>query len=59
MVSKTESNAGQRPQDAPPGAGNEPVAERIHHLFRQVGDNGPARELEQQVLAYRQGSESA
>jgi hypothetical protein len=45
-----------------PQPGGEPTAEesarivaRVSHLFRHVGDNTPARSLEQQLIAYRLG----
>ena len=36
----------------------ERAAERVRYLFRQVGNNAPARALEQQLIAYRLGMKS-
>lgn len=34
-------------------ASREQIAERLHFLFRQAGNNSPAIELEQQIMTYR------
>jgi hypothetical protein len=34
-------------------ANREQLAERLHFLFRQAGNNPPAIELEQQITTYR------
>jgi|GEM_PF-6263345 len=34
-------------------ASREQIAERLHFLFRQAGNNPPAIELEQQITTYR------
>lgn len=34
-------------------ASREQLAERLHFLFRQAGNNPPAIELEQQITTYR------
>jgi hypothetical protein len=34
-------------------ASREQIAERLHFLFRQTGNNPPAIELEQQIMTYR------
>ena len=38
---------------------SERITERVHYIFRQVGDNLPARELEQRLMVYRLKAVSA
>lgn len=54
-----------RPESRDPRSGGGPTVEeserivaRVSHLFRYVGDNTPARSLEQQLIAYRLGVKS-
>jgi hypothetical protein len=60
-----DSEADVRPESDDPRPGGGPTAAesgrivaRVSHLFRYVGDNTPARSLEQQLIAYRLGVKS-
>lgn len=44
-----------RPDGGPTAAESARIVARANHLFRYVGDNTPARLLEQQLIAYRLG----
>lgn len=41
------------------GTESERITARVHYLFRQVGDNLAARELEQRLMVYRLSKVSA
>lgn len=54
---RPESEA-PRPGGGPTAAESARIVARVNHLFRYVGDNTPARSLEQQLIAYRLGVRS-